>query len=94
MNDTPTLWSAPHQAAWPGTLEESAEMSRRHRGLAALQSLIGTWRERIRVRRALRQMSKANPHLIDDIGLTRQQVEAEIAKPFWQEQDECRTDAG
>ena len=29
-------------------------------------------------------MSKANPHLIDDIGLTRRQVEAEIAKPFWQ----------
>ena len=29
-------------------------------------------------------MSKDNPHLIDDIGLTRRQVEAEIAKPFWQ----------
>jgi uncharacterized protein YjiS (DUF1127 family) len=29
-------------------------------------------------------MSKDNPHLIDDIGLTRRRVEAEIAKPFWQ----------
>ncbi|TIW78434.1 MAG: DUF1127 domain-containing protein, partial [Mesorhizobium sp.] len=27
----------------------------------------------------------ANPHLIDDIGLTTRQVEEEIAKlPFWQ----------
>ncbi|EHK54991.1 hypothetical protein MAXJ12_22541 [Mesorhizobium alhagi CCNWXJ12-2] len=29
-------------------------------------------------------MSKDNPHLIDDIGLTKRQVEAEIAKRFWQ----------
>ena len=29
-------------------------------------------------------MSKDNPDLIDDIGLTKRQVEAEIAKPFWQ----------
>jgi uncharacterized protein YjiS (DUF1127 family) len=33
----------------------------------------------------LKRMLRDNPHLIDDIGLTRQQVEAEIAKlPFWQ----------
>jgi uncharacterized protein YjiS (DUF1127 family) len=94
MNDTPTLWSALHQAAWPGTLEGPAETSRRHRGLAALRNMIATWRERVRVRRALQQMSKANPHLIDDIGLTRRQLEAEIAKSFWQEQGECSRDAG
>jgi uncharacterized protein YjiS (DUF1127 family) len=29
-------------------------------------------------------MAEANPHLIDDIGLTRHQVEAEIVKRFWQ----------
>ena len=29
-------------------------------------------------------MLKDNPELIDDIGLTIRQVEAEIAKPFWQ----------
>ena len=40
--------------------------------------------ERIRFRWQLQQMSKDNPHLIDDIGLTRRQVEAEIAKRFWQ----------
>ena len=61
--------------------------SRRY--LTALRSIIATWpdrtwRERIRFRWQLRQMSKDNPHLIDDIGLTIQQVEGEIAKPFWE----------
>jgi len=53
--------------------------------LAALRSLVATWRERIRLRRALARMAKANPYLIDDIGLTRREAEAEIAKPFWEE---------
>lgn len=83
MNDT--LGSAPHQAAWPGTPVEPADVSRRHTSLATLRSTIAIWRERIRVRKALAQMSKANPYLIDDIGLTRRQAEAEIAKPFWQD---------
>ncbi|UVC16024.1 DUF1127 domain-containing protein [Mesorhizobium onobrychidis] len=78
MNDT--LASAPHQAARPGTPVEPAEMSRRH--LTTLRSIIAAWDERKRFRWELEQMSKDNPHLIDDIGLTRRQVEAEIAKPF------------
>ena len=78
MNDT--LASASHQAARPGTFVGS--VSRRH--LTTLRSIIATWRERIRFRWQLRQMSKDNPHLIDDIGLTIQQVEGEIAKPFWE----------
>lgn len=85
MNDTPALGSAPHRAVWPGTPAGPADVSRRHHSLATLRSLIATWRERIRVRRKLEQMSKANPYLIDDIGLTRREVEAEIAKPFWQD---------
>lgn len=85
MNDT--LASAPHHAERPGTLARPADVPIRH--LATLRSIIAawrerTWRERIRFRWELEQMSKANPHLIDDIGLTRRQVEAEIAKPFWQ----------
>ncbi|UVK37101.1 DUF1127 domain-containing protein [Mesorhizobium sp. AR10] len=81
---TNTLASAPHRAARPETVGPA---SRRH--LATLRSIIatwreGTWRERIRFRWQLRQMSKDNPHLIDDIGLTRRQVEAEIIKRFWQ----------
>ena len=82
MNNT--LASAPHQAARPGTLVGPAEVSRRHYSLATLRSIIATWGERRRFRWELEQKSKANPHLIDDIGLTRRQVEAEIAKRFWQ----------
>jgi uncharacterized protein YjiS (DUF1127 family) len=70
MNDTPLV--AP------------AEVLRRHYSLATLRSIIATWDERKRFRWELEQMSKANPHLIDDIGLTKRQAEAEIAKPFWQ----------
>lgn len=83
MNDT--LGSARHRAAWPGTSAGPADVSCRPYGPATLRSLVETWRERIRLRRKLAQMSKANPHLIDDIGLTRRQVEAEIAKPFWRD---------
>lgn len=61
--------------------EGPAEVPRR----LNLRSVVATWDERIRFRWDLEQMSKANPHLIDDIGLTRPQAEAEIAKPFWQE---------
>ena len=84
MNDTPTLASARHQAAWPGTPVGPAEVSRRHYSLATLRSIIATWSERIRFRWKLEQLAKESPHLIDDIGLTRRQVEAEIAKPAWQ----------
>jgi uncharacterized protein YjiS (DUF1127 family) len=79
VNDT--LASAPHQAARP-EMPGPAAVSRRH--LTTLRNIIATWDERKRFRWNLEQMSKANPHLIDDIGLTRRQVEAEIAKPFWQ----------
>lgn len=84
MNDT--LLSAPHQAVRPG-MPVGAEVSRRY--LTTLRSLIATWhdrtwRERIRFRWQLEQLAKDNPHLIDDIGLTRWQIEAEIAKRFWQ----------
>jgi uncharacterized protein YjiS (DUF1127 family) len=69
-----------HQAARPRT-PGLAKVSRRP--LAIPRSTIAIWRERIRLRWELAEMARDNPHLIDDIGLTRQQVEAEIAKPFW-----------
>ena len=69
MNDTPSVMT---------------EMPRRPYRLATLRSIIATWEERKRFRRELEQKSKDDPHLIDDIGLTRRQVEAEIAKRFWQ----------
>ncbi len=84
MNDTSTLATAPDRAARPGTPVGPAEVSRRHYSLATLRSIIATWGERIRLRCELEQKLKDDPHLIDDIGLTRRQLEVEIAKPFWQ----------
>jgi uncharacterized protein YjiS (DUF1127 family) len=84
MNNTRTHASTPHQAARPGTPVGPAEMSRRHYGLAALRNIVATWSEQVRFRRKLAQLAKDNPYLIDDIGLTKRQVEAEIAKRFWQ----------
>lgn len=63
---------------------EPENVSRRHDSLASMRNTIATWDERMRFRWDLKQRSKENPHLIDDIGLTRRQVEVEIAKPFWQ----------
>jgi uncharacterized protein YjiS (DUF1127 family) len=59
-------------------------VSRRRYSLATLRSIVATWSERIRFRWKLEQLAKESPHLIDDIGLTRGQVEAEIVKRFWQ----------
>jgi len=78
MNDT--FASAP--AAWPEKPVAPANASRRRR--ANPRGMIAAWRERIHFRWSLKQMAEANPHLIDDIGLTRRQVEAEIVKRFWQ----------
>jgi uncharacterized protein YjiS (DUF1127 family) len=84
MNDTPTLASTLHPAARLGTPVGPAEVSRRRYSLATLRSVVATWSEQMRFRWKLEQLAKDNPHLIDDIGLTRWQVEAEIAKRFWQ----------
>lgn len=84
MNNMPILATAPHQAARRGKAPGPAEASRRRYGLATLRNTIATWRQRMRIRRELEQKARYNPYLIDDIGLTRRQVDAEVAKPFWQ----------
>ena len=61
MNDTPTLASAPHQAARPGTPVRLGEVSPLHYGLATLRSRIATWDERIRFRLELEQELKDDP---------------------------------
>ncbi len=71
--------STPHHPVRPQT--SVRPMPRRER--ASPRGLVETWRVRIRFRWSLGQMSEANPHLIDDIGLTKQEAEEEIAKPFW-----------
>ena len=74
MDDTRAL--ASHRPARPGTI-------RWYHKLTASRRLVATWSERLRLRWELERMAKDNPHLVDDIGLTKRQVEAEIAKPFW-----------
>lgn len=76
MNDTLALTS--HDTARP------RHDARVLQPPAIRQGLVATWRERMHFRWELARMAKGNPHLIDDIGLTRRQLEAEIAKPFWQ----------
>jgi uncharacterized protein YjiS (DUF1127 family) len=57
----------------------------RRYSLAAFRDLIAVRRKEARFRFDLRRIARDNPHLIDDIGLTKDEVEAEIAKlPFWQ----------
>jgi uncharacterized protein YjiS (DUF1127 family) len=55
-----------------------------HLNLTNLRDIVATWHERSRFRGDLERISRDNPYLIDDIGLTKRQVEAELAKPFWQ----------
>ncbi|MDX8530880.1 DUF1127 domain-containing protein [Mesorhizobium sp. VK25A] len=58
---------------------------RRRYSLSAFRSLIAERRKQAYFRFELKRMATDNPHLIDDIGLTMKEVEAEIAKlPFWQ----------
>lgn len=57
----------------------------RYLSLARISTLIATWRARRRFRWDLEQIARDNQHLIDDIGLSRWQIEAEIAKRFWEE---------
>jgi uncharacterized protein YjiS (DUF1127 family) len=40
------------------------------------------WTARLRLRRALRDLAE-DKHLLDDLGLTREQALEEAAKPFW-----------
>ncbi|TKD47862.1 MAG: DUF1127 domain-containing protein [Mesorhizobium sp.] len=51
--------------------------------LGSLRDMVETWEERKRFRLKLQDMLITAPHMIADVGLTRKQVEAEIAKPFW-----------
>ena len=60
-----------------------APKAARQRTTTTLRSFIADWRWRLRFRRELKRKSTDDPRLIDDIGLTKRQVEVEIAKPFW-----------
>lgn len=64
--------------------KEGADILRLSHTLATAWAYVETCRARHRFRRALQRMSIDDPHLVDDIGLTRWQAEAEIAKRFWE----------
>ncbi len=53
---------------------------RRTAGRPGVVALLRTWYMRSRQRRALAQLDH---YLLRDCGLTREQVEQEIDKPFW-----------
>ena len=50
---------------------------------ARRESIFAIWRGRIARRWELAKLLRNNPELIDDVGLTARQIEAEVAKPFW-----------
>jgi uncharacterized protein YjiS (DUF1127 family) len=47
-------------------------------------AVLRTWRQRYRYRRDLARLRSSGPHLIEDIGLLREDADREAAKPFWQ----------
>jgi uncharacterized protein YjiS (DUF1127 family) len=79
MNDISIPASRRQQAAAKAMTEAP-----RYHGLVVLRNRIAAWRARRRFRCDLELMSKQSPHLIADIGLTKRQAEAEVAKRFWQ----------
>ena len=55
---------------------------RRLTATAQLRALFGVWRRRIRERRALAEFTDRD---LRDIGVTRVDVQNELAKPFWRD---------
>ncbi len=51
-------------------------------GWAAPLHELSRWSERSRLRAALRDLAE-DQHLLDDLGLTRQEAIDEATKPFW-----------
>ncbi|WP_113554469.1 DUF1127 domain-containing protein [Rhizobiales bacterium] len=81
MNNAPFSPIASPQAAAPET-PRSPTLS--HSPVETLKRMVAAWRERNQFHLELDRKLKGDPHLIDDIGLTRRQVEEELARPFWQ----------
>jgi uncharacterized protein YjiS (DUF1127 family) len=44
---------------------------------------IAVWRARLRHREALASLAQMGSHILEDVGLNLEQVEAELKKPFW-----------
>jgi uncharacterized protein YjiS (DUF1127 family) len=48
-----------------------------------IRAVLDAWRLRYRYRRELERLMRSAPHLVEDIGLSRQHADREVAKPFW-----------
>ena len=73
-----------HMSTFISARSRPMELPAARHGLSMLRDIITNYRARRRFRCDLERMSKENPHLIADIGLTKWQAEAEVAKRFWQ----------
>ena len=65
--------------------QQQAKAAVRAPSWSGLKSLIKAWHDHTYFRHELARIAKDLPELIDDMGLTMKQVEAELAKPFWRE---------
>lgn len=72
---------APHRlsSATLGAAADAAVMAV-NRALWALDAVLGAWRHRHVTRQELRDLP---PHMLRDIGLTRDEAMREADKPFW-----------
>ena len=61
---------------WPLTIPDHGPDAPRH----SLWQTVKTWYFRARERQALAELDE---HLLRDCGITREQVRAELDKPFW-----------
>jgi uncharacterized protein YjiS (DUF1127 family) len=84
MTDVPTLDPATYPGVQPETGGEPAARSHGLFILRGLQRLIARSRARDRFRSEIERKLLDDPHLIDDVGLSRRQIQEELAKPFWQ----------
>jgi uncharacterized protein YjiS (DUF1127 family) len=78
---TLTFWPSRRPSREPDALQAAETFGLD--GPAIPDGLVRTWRKRIRFRRHLARLSQDGPALVEDIGLTMKQVEAELRKPFW-----------
>lgn len=59
---------------------QSGQKSGLFQSLRKFNSLVGLWISRHRQRK---QLASLAPHLIKDLGLTSDQIQREVARPFW-----------
>jgi uncharacterized protein YjiS (DUF1127 family) len=67
-------------ASFQAALEQAHAGSERAR---SWPGVVRRWMQRSQQRWALSELANANDHLLQDIGLSREEARREAAKPFW-----------